>query len=73
MNKLTDTLTIYSHDFEVDGQNGFNGMCFLENLHLSFKSLQEALFYISLNKVVLKEILYCYSDVDKQMFIRCPM
>lgn len=73
MNNLTDTLTIYSQDFEVDCQNGFNGMCFLENLNLSFKSLQEALCYISLNKVVLKEILYCYSDIDKQMFIRCPM
>ena len=73
MNKLTDTLTIYSHDFEVDCQNGFNGMCFLENLHLSFKSLQEALCYIALNKVVLKEILYCYNLNNEQMFIRCPM
>lgn len=73
MNKLKDTLTIYSQDFEIDGQNGFDGMCFLENLHLSFKNLQEALCYISLNKVVLKEILYCYSLNNEQMFVRCPM
>ena len=68
-----DTLTIYSKDFEVDGQNGFNGMCFLENMRVSFNSLQEALSYVVLNNVVLKEILYCYSVGDDQMFVRCPM
>lgn len=68
-----DTLTIYAKDFEVDDQHGFNGMCFLEKMQVAFNSLQEALCYVALNKVVLKDILYCYRVGDDQMFVRCPM